>query len=169
MLEICLYNCIYCISLTERNLEVILLISAVHSGLGISLTSRAQASHLGRDKCCSTLQECYSFSMMRQQIEMFIKHCEPCQMQNAHKLEKCPHSLKSNPVLAKCWSKIVLDLIGPLKESNGKKYIISCVDYFSKYVEAKATENRMGSAVGTFTYDLMCRYGVMDITITDQG
>ena len=69
----------------------------------------------------------------------------------------------------KCWSKISLDLIGPLKESNGKKYFISCVDYFSKYVEDKAIENKTGSAAGTFVYDLICRYSVMDITITDQG
>ena len=60
-------------------------------------------------------------------------------------------------------------LIGPLKESNGNKYIISCVDYFSKYVEAKAIENKMGSAVGTFIYDPICRFSVMDITLTDQG
>ena len=90
-------------------------------------------------------------------------------MQNTHELEKCPHLLKSIPVPVKCCSKIGLDLIGPLKESNGKKYIISCVDYFSKYLEAKAIENKMGSTVGTFTYNLICRYGVMDITITDQG
>ena len=90
-------------------------------------------------------------------------------MQNTHKLEKCPHVLKSISVPVKCWSKIGLDLIGSLKESNGKKYIILCVDYFSKYVEAKAIENITGSAVGTFVYDLICRYGVMDITITDQG
>ena len=67
MLEICFYNCIYCISLTETNIKVVLdverqnsLISAVHSGLGIIFTSRVQASHLGRDKCYSTLQEHYS-------------------------------------------------------------------------------------------------------------
>ena len=131
MLEICFYNCIYCISLTERNTEVVLdverqnslisLISDVHSGLSISLTSRVQASHLSRDKCYSTLQECYSFPMMRQSIQMYIKYCEPCQMQNTHKLEKCPHLFKSIPVPAKCWSEIGLDLFGPLKESNGKK------------------------------------------------
>ena len=146
--QIYFYIVIYCISLTERNVEVILdvhrensLIFAVHSGLGTSLTSRAQASHLGRDKCYSTLQECYSFPMIRQHIHMYIKYCEPCQMQNTYKLEKCSHVLKSILVPAKCWSKISLDLIGPLKESNGKKYIISCIDNLSKYVEAKAIEN----------------------------
>ena len=62
------------------------------------------------------------------------------------------------------------ELDWPFERIQWKKlYIISCVDYFSKYVEAKAIENKMSSTVGTFIYDLICRYSVMDITITDQG
>ena len=90
-------------------------------------------------------------------------------MQNSHKLEKCAHVLHSIHIPAKCWSQIGVDIIGPLRESNNKKYIITCVDYFSKYVEAKSLDKKSGSAVGAFLYELFCRYGVMDITITDQG
>ena len=43
------------------------------------------------------------------------------------------------------------------------------VDYFSKYVEAKAIQNKTGFTVATFICELICRYGVMDIMITDQG
>ena len=141
----------------------------MHGGLTTSLQSKAQASHLGRDKCYSTLQQCYSFPMMRDRIQMYIKYCDPCQKQNTHKLEKCAHILKPISVPQKCFSKVGLDLIGPLCESNQKKYIISCIDYFSKFVEAKAIENKTGVAVATFIYELICRYGVLDITITDQG
>ena len=119
------------IFLSERNVEVVLslerqnsLISAVHGGLTTSLQSKAQASHLGRDKCYSTLQQCYSFPMMRDRIQMYIKYCDPCQKQNTHKLEKCAHILKPISIPQKCFSKVGLDLIGPLCESNQKKYII---------------------------------------------
>ena len=90
-------------------------------------------------------------------------------MQNSHKLAKCPHILHSIPVPAKCWAQIGIDIISPFRESNNKEYIVTCVDYFSKYVEAKSVENKTGSAVGAFIYDLICQYSVMDITITDQG
>ena len=90
-------------------------------------------------------------------------------MQNSHKLVKCPHVFHSIPVPGKCWAQIDSDIIGPLRESNNKKYIVTCVDYFSKYIEAKSLENITGSAVGTFLYELICRYGVMDIMIMDQG
>ena len=43
------------------------------------------------------------------------------------------------------------------------------VDYFSKYVEAKSVESETGSGVGAFLYEHICKYGVMDITIMDQG
>ena len=98
----------------------------------MSLQSKAQASHLGRDKCYSTLQQHYSFPMMRDRIQMYIKYCNLCQKQNTHKIEKCAHALKPIFIPQKCFSKVRLDLIWPLCESNQKKYIISCVDYFSK-------------------------------------
>ena len=145
------------------------LISAVYSGLERNIHSKAQSSHLGHDKCFSTVQERYSFPMMRDRIQMYIKYCKPCKMQNSHKLEKCPHVLHSVPVPSKCWAQIGIDIIGPLRESNNKKYIVTCVDYFLKYIEAKSLENKTGSAVGAFLHELICRYGVMDITITDQG
>ena len=90
-------------------------------------------------------------------------------MKNSHKLEKCPYVLHSVPVPAKCWAQIGIDIIGPLRESNNKKYIATCVDYFSKYIEAKSLENKTGLAVGAFLYELICRYAVMDIMIMDQG
>ena len=92
------------------------LIFVVHSGLGRSIQSKAQSSHLGHEKCFSTLQERHSFAMMRDRIQMHIKYCEPCQMQNSHKLEKGAHVLHSIPVPAKCWVQIGVDIIGPLRK-----------------------------------------------------
>ena len=50
-----------------------------------------------------------------------------------------------------------VDLIGPLKEYDGKKYIATAVCYFTKFVEAKAISNKTGDEVGTFIYELFCR------------
>ena len=137
---VCMHALIYVcflIKLLERNIKVVLslerqnsLISAVYSGLRRSIQSKTQSSHLGHDKCFSILQERYSFLMMRDRIQMYTKYCKPCQIQNSHKLEKCPHVLHSVPVPTKCWAQIGIDIICPLRESNNKKYIVTCVDYF---------------------------------------
>ena len=49
---------------------------------------------------------------------------------------------------------IGVDLIGPLKEYDGKEYIATAVCYFTKFVEARAISNKMAEEVGTFIYEL---------------
>ena len=51
-----------------------------------------------------------------------------------------------------------IDLIGPLKECDGKKYIATAVFYFMKFVEAKAIPSKTGEEVGLFIYELFSRY-----------
>ena len=66
------------------------------------------------------------------------------------KVTKMSTHSKINPCSCKMFFQMGVDLIGPLKQSNGKQYIISCVDYFSKYVEAKGIENKTDSEVTKF-------------------
>ena len=50
-----------------------------------------------------------------------------------------------------------VDLIRPLQEYEGKHYIATAVDYFTKFVEAKAISNKTAEEVGTFIYELFCQ------------
>ena len=61
-----------------------------------------------------------------------------------------------------------VDLIGPLKEYKGLKYIATAVCYFSKFVETKAIPAKTGEQVGLFIYELFMRYSVMEVCISDQ-
>ena len=62
-----------------------------------------------------------------------------------------------------------IDLVGPLHELNGMKYIVTSVDYFSKFVEAKVILNKSGLEITRFIYSLFSRYGVCDVCISDNG
>ena len=62
-----------------------------------------------------------------------------------------------------------IDLVGPLKECNRKKYIATAVCYFMKFVEAKLIPDKTGEQVALFIYELMSRYGVFETAISDQG
>ena len=58
------------------------------------------------------------------------------------------------------WNVLILsgvDLIGPLKENDGKQYIATAVNYFTKFVEAKAISNKTREEVATFIYELFYR------------
>ena len=62
-----------------------------------------------------------------------------------------------------------IDLVGPLRECNGYKYLVTAVNYFSKYVEAKLITEKTGEQIGLFIYQLFCRYGVMQVVVSDNG
>ena len=62
-----------------------------------------------------------------------------------------------------------IDLIGPLPEADGKWYIATAVCYFTKWVEAKAIPDKNGVEIAWFIYELMLRYGVFSVAISDQG
>ena len=65
-----------------------------------------------------------------------IQSCDACQRNN-HKLQKTSESLHPIPIKAQVWSQLGMDLIGPLREtSGGFKYIITVIDYYSKWAEA---------------------------------
>ena len=61
--------------------------------------------------------------------------------------------------------------MGPLpRTKTGKRYIILAVDFFTKYIEAVATEEADAQTVSKFIYsDIICRHGVPAEITSDQG
>ena len=58
------------------------------------------------------------------------------------------------------WSlQVGIDLIGPLPVSDcGKKYIVTMIDYFSKWPEATALPDKTAKGVAQFIYRTCCRW-----------
>ena len=53
---------------------------------------------------------------------------------------------------------VVIDLIGPLPQTaRGNKYIVTLVDYFSKWPEAEAMADKSANSVALFLYKMICR------------
>ena len=54
--------------------------------------------------------------------------------------------------------------------SRKKKYILVCIDYFTKWVEAKALFWATGKSVVEFIYEeIFTQFGVPKEIVTDQG
>ena len=56
-----------------------------------------------------------------------------------------------------------------LPEVDGFKHLIVCIDYFSKWSDAKAVKDKSAPTVVKFLYEIICRHGCMRIQINDQG
>lgn len=52
-----------------------------------------------------------------------------------------------------------IDLVGPLpRTAQGNRYIVTLVDYFSKWPEAEAIPDKSATSVALFLYKMICRY-----------
>jgi len=63
-----------------------------------------------------------------------------------------------------------IDFMGPLPNSFGHEYILQCVDYVSKWVEAiPARTNESRVVVKFLRENIFARYGMPRLIISDQG
>ena len=74
-------------------------------------------------------------------------------------------------VLIEPFEKWALDFVGPIDlPSQGKRYILVCTDYVTKWVEAKALARAIEQSVVNFLFeDIFTRFGVPQEIVTDQG
>ena len=65
-----------------------------------------------------------------------------------------------------------IDMIGEIRPtaSNGHRFILVAIDYFTKWVEAASFATVTKNIVARFIqHNLICRYGVPERIITDNG
>ncbi|GJZ40422.1 reverse transcriptase domain-containing protein, partial [Tanacetum coccineum] len=69
---------------------------------------------------------------------------------------------------ARAWG---IDIAGPFPEGPGKvKFLIVAIDYFTKWIEAKAVVTITGNQVKKFVWDnIVCRFGLHREIISDNG
>ena len=75
------------------------------------------------------------------------------------------------PLISTPFSRIALDLIGPLHppSDDGHRYILSVVDYATRYPEAVALKTIDSITVAEALIDIYSRVGVPEEILTDQG
>ena len=65
---------------------------------------------------------------------------------------------------------INVDLVGPMPESNGKKYILTCQDSFTRFCRAWAIPNKEATTVATKLIDeYLCAFGLPLAIHSDNG
>nr|GEU78349.1 reverse transcriptase domain-containing protein [Tanacetum cinerariifolium] len=83
------------------------------------------------------------------------------------------HPQQSLTPITAPWSfyKWEIDIAGPFPEGPGKvKFLIAAMDYFTKWIEAKAVATITGRQVKKFVWDnIVCRFGILGEIISDNG
>nr|GEV54007.1 reverse transcriptase domain-containing protein [Tanacetum cinerariifolium] len=105
-------------------------------------------------------------SIYRDAHEM-IKNCDICQRQGKiSQRDEMPQNSIQVCEIFDIWG---IDFMGPFPSSNGNKYILVAVDYFSKWVEAKALPTNDARVVVKFLKSLFSLFGTPRAIISDRG
>ena len=128
----------------------------------------AQIGHLGIHKTFEMLQRKFYWPGFHKDVEDFCKSCEVCAKNKTVPRPRSP--MKPIKVEPLPFHMIGVDLIGPLKTTRqGNKYILTVIDYYTKYAEAEALPNQEAETVVRALEQIFARHGMQSVLLTDQG
>jgi hypothetical protein len=112
----------------------------------------------------------YYWLTMERDCIRHVQTCHKCQM-----YQKCKNAppqylhIMASPWPFSTWGMDVIGAITP-KASNGHKFILVAINYFTKSVEACSFKNVTQVAVTRFVKNnIICRYGMPEMLITDNA
>ncbi|XP_077219701.1 uncharacterized protein LOC143853887 [Tasmannia lanceolata] len=115
------------------------------------------------------LRRGFFWPTLQQDTSDFVRKCEQCQkFATVPRLLAVPYKLISNPIPFAMWG---MDLLGPFPNSiKGHRMMYVAIDYFTKWVEAKAVKKiTSGETKNFFYHDIICRFGIPRTLVTDNG
>lgn len=112
----------------------------------------------------------YFWLTMETDCHNYAKKCHKCQIYG-DKVHVSPSSLNvmTSPWPLAMWGIYMIGRIEPTA-SNGHRFILVAIDYFTKWVEVASYANVTRQVVALFIkQNFICRYGVPERIITDNG
>jgi len=124
--------------------------------------------HEGAEKTTNRILQSYYWPGILSDVKMWVKSCHKCQLFRPKTL---PKNTEDNITPVEMpFTRVGLDIVGPLPETKqGNNYIITLVDYFTKWPEAKAIPNIKSEEVIKFLTEVFSRHGPPELIITDNG
>ena len=139
----------------------------MHKEIGSDPKSKAMASHRGRESTYEKMSGRFYWHHMINDVREFIAKCDKCQRHKAMP-KQISQRLQNVPVPSQVMAQIGVDICN-LPEVDEFKHLIVCIDYFSKWSEAKPLKHASALSVAEFLYEIICCIGCIRIQINDQG
>ena len=125
-------------------------------------------SHNGVKRTQKQIQERYCWNDMRKDIAKWVRACHDCQRNKIVRHNKST----VEPVNIECqkFSHINMDLVGPLVDSYGYRYILTIIDQYSAYpVAIPLRETSTETILDAFLTNWISHFGVPEEIKTDRG
>src|SRR5215469_13806273 len=126
------------------------------------------SGHMGKARTTKRITAHFYWPRCTSDIKNFVRSCDICQKMTKTGRNRAP--LIPVPVVGVPFQKVAIDLIGPLIPSARKHvYILTIVDYASKYPEAMPLKKGNAIEVAEALLNVFSRVGFPKEIVHDQG
>ncbi|KAI3382150.1 hypothetical protein SNEBB_003688, partial [Seison nebaliae] len=128
------------------------------------------AGHMGVKKTEDRVLSNFWWPGIRSDVDRWCKSCDVCQrMIPKGKVSKVP--LGTTPLMGEAFDKVAIDLVGPINPCTHEKhrYLLTCVDYATRYPEAIALKAIDTKTVAEALLEIFCRVGFPKEIFSDRG
>lgn len=134
----------------------------------IILVTHEESGHFGVKRTISLLQNSFFWTGLYAQTAEVLKRCVACRKVEATFKHD---SAELHPLpLEGLFYRVGVDLFGPLPDSQGYKYCMVMVEYFSKHIELAPLKSKTAKETAkAFLMHYIARFGACAEVVTDQG
>jgi len=126
------------------------------------------AGHPGKERTLSAARKHYFWPTMRIDIDAHIDGCVKC-AQHKGTVPK-PAPILEYPPPERPWDVVAIDLLQLPASHQGSKYVLVCVDHFSRYVVLAPLKDKTAGAVAhALITTLFCPYSTPRVLLSDNG
>ena len=149
--------------------EMDTIIDNIHNGVGYSDLTMTTAGHSGERTLTYQITEKFFWPRVAKQVKKAVAQCKQCQQKKTRHIDKASRELHPVDIpFGKQWNKIAVDLMS-FKESKGYNYLMTGIDYFTKWVEMAPLETKSAGEVAYVLWTWILRHGAPETIVTDQG
>ncbi|KAK3878720.1 hypothetical protein Pcinc_016667 [Petrolisthes cinctipes] len=98
---------------------------------------------------------------MGREIGRMLRSCDVCQ-KTCDRGRVKPAPLKPLPLISESFERVAVDIVGPIipRATDGAKYILTCVDFATRWPEAVPLRDIEATTVAEALLDIFCRVGI---------
>jgi len=128
------------------------------------------AGHLGRTKTYDRIASDYYWPGMFRDTSEYVRTCHVCQMVGKPNQVIPPAPLKLIPITGPAFSKVLIDIVGPLpKTSQGNQYLLTIMCVSTRFPEAIPLRKVTASVIARALIKYFTMTGLPEEIQSDQG